>query len=197
MRTKPIAAALLALATGWAAGGAAAQDTAATTAATAATGTGIEVDPQAYDGLWYEIARTPVPFQRQCRGGATASYEVVDAREVAVVNRCDLPDGGVDRIEGTARPLNEGFNAFEVTFPGGPPPQGANYHVEAVGPIEAGAYRWAAVRGSDDETAWILARTPELDEDALAAARGALEEAGVDPSLLQPTDQPPDAYEPQ
>ncbi len=40
---------------------------------TASTGTGEAIEPEACAGLWYEIARTPAPFQDQCDGGVTAS----------------------------------------------------------------------------------------------------------------------------
>lgn len=157
--------------------------------------TGVDVDPEAYVGLWYEIARSPAPFQRMCDGGATALYEPIDAVTVRVVNRCDLGDGGVARIEGTARALNDGFNALEVDFPE-IPDAGVNYLVEALGPLEDGRYGWAAVR-SPEGYAWILARSPDLPEVERREAEAALAEAGFDTDLLRPTDQPPDAYDPR
>ena len=158
--------------------------------------TGVDVDPQAYQGLWYEIARTPAPFEAPCAGGVTALYEIADAETVRVLNRCDLPDGGVDSTEGTARVLNESFNALEVDFPEGPPEQEANYLIEAVGPIEDDQYGWAAVRGSGEDLGWILARSPQLAQGARQEAEQALEEAGIDPSRLRTTEQPPQNYDP-
>jgi apolipoprotein D and lipocalin family protein len=159
--------------------------------------TSVEVDPQAYEGVWYEIARTPAPFQQRCVGGVTAVYEIIDSATVRVLNRCDAPDGAVESTEGTARVLNEGFNALEVDFPGGPPQQGANYLIEAVGPIEGDQYSWAAVRSPDDDLGWILARTPELEQQARQQAEQALERAGLDPERLQTTEQPPQNYNPR
>jgi apolipoprotein D and lipocalin family protein len=172
--------------------------TAATSASAqeAVQDTSVEVDPQAYQGLWYEIARTPAPFQERCVGGVTAEYEIIDPETVRVLNRCDLPGGDVDSIEGTARVLNENFNALEVDFPGGPPQQGANYLIEAVGPIEGDQYSWAAVRSPDDDLGWILARTPELEQQARQEAEQALEQAGLNPERLQATEQPPQNYDP-
>jgi apolipoprotein D and lipocalin family protein len=157
--------------------------------------TGVEVDALAYAGLWYEIARSPAPFQEMCEGGATAFYESLEAGKLLVVNRCDLADGQVARIEGTAQALNERFNAFEVDFPQSPD-EGVNYLIEGLGPLEDGRYRWTAVR-SPDGYAWILARTPDLPEAERQAAEAALAEAGFDIGLLQPTDQPPDNYDPR
>jgi apolipoprotein D and lipocalin family protein len=159
--------------------------------------TGVEVDPQAYRGLWYEIARTPAPFQEDCAGGVTAVYEIIDPETVRVLNRCDLPDGYVDSTDGTARVLNDSFNALEVEFPGGPPQQGANYLIEAVGPVEGDQYSWAAVRSPDDDLGWILARTPELDQQARQEAEQALDQSGIDPERLKATEQPPQYYDPR
>jgi apolipoprotein D and lipocalin family protein len=171
--------------------------TAATSASAqeAVPDTGVEVDPQAYQGLWYEIARTPTPFQESCAGGVTAVYEIIDPETVHVLNRCDLLDGGVDSTEGTARVLNQSFNALEVEFPGVPPQQGANYLIEAVGPVEGGRYLWAAVRSPHDDLGWILARTPELEQQARQEAEQALEQSGLDPERLQMTEQPPQNYD--
>jgi apolipoprotein D and lipocalin family protein len=170
---------------------------AAPAAAQSAPDTGVEVDPQAYEGLWYEVARTPVPFQEQCAGGVTALYEIIDETSLRVVNRCDLGNGEVASIEGTAQVLNERFNALEVDFPATPSEPGVNYLIEAVGPIENGRYAWAAVRSPDDDHGWILARSSELDEDARREAEQALEAADLDITRLTPTDQPPQAYDPE
>jgi apolipoprotein D and lipocalin family protein len=162
----------------------------------AAPDTGVEIDPQAYEGLWYEIARTPAPFQDRCEGGVTAVYEIIDPETIRVLNRCDLPDGNVDSTEGTARALNESFNALEVDFPGGPPQQGANYLIQAVGPLEDGRYSWAAVHSPDGDLGWILARTPELEQQAHQEAEQALAQAGLDPERFQATEQPPRNFDP-
>ncbi len=166
-------------------------------AAQAAPDTGIKVDPQAYQGLWYEIARTPVPFQQQCAGGVTATYDIKSAESLRVLNRCDLADGEVASIEGTAQVLNESFNALEVDFPDTPSEPGVNYLIEAVGPIDNGRYAWAAVRSPDNGHGWILARTPQLGDGPQIEAQHALEAAGLDTSRLETTDQPPQNYNPE
>ena len=38
----------------------------------AGTVTQNEIEPQAYAGVWYEIASVPAPFQAMCEGGTTA-----------------------------------------------------------------------------------------------------------------------------
>ncbi|WP_230530582.1 lipocalin family protein [Microvirga roseola] len=99
-----------------------------------AAGSQTRVDPKAYAGLWYEVARTPTPFQEPCDGGVTASYEIVDPRTVRVLNRCDRPDGSVNRVEGTAKVVGDDFRRLKVDFPQTPDDGEANFVIEAVGP---------------------------------------------------------------
>lgn len=153
------------------------------------------VDPQAYAGLWFEIARTPAPFQAACDGGVTAFYEIAND-EIRVVNRCDLPDGTVQMVEGVAEPVDESFRELSVDFPASPETPGVDYRIEALGPMTEGQYEWAAV-SSPGEIGWILSRTPDIRDEALVLARRALEEAGVDARALLPTAQPPEHYDPQ
>jgi apolipoprotein D and lipocalin family protein len=156
-----------------------------------------QIDPQAYGGLWYEIERTPAPFQEQCEGGVTALYEQIDAQTLRVLNRCDLPGGAVSSVEGLAEEVGDDFRRFEVSFDGAPEGEEVNYVVEAVGPVEEGRYAWAAVSDGDGDIGWILAPRPELAQDMRREARAALEEAGVDPQRLSETRQPPRNYDPE
>ncbi len=164
---------------------------------TGSTGAGEAIDPQAYAGLWYEIARTPAPFQDRCDGGVTASYELNDDGTVGVTNRCDLPDGTVNSVEGTAEVVGDGFRRLNVDFPESPDEAGANYVVEAVGPIEDGRYAWAVVRGPGEGYGWILARSPDLSGEARDEAEAAMQESGLDTARLTDTPQPRQNYEPE
>ena len=157
-------------------------------------GSGVELQPDAYLGLWYEIARTPTPFQQQCEGGVTAFYEQTARDSVRVVNRCDLSDGGVSESEGLAEVASDDLTRFEVSFPSSPDDTG-EYVIEAVGPVEGDRHSWAAVTAGDGEFGWILAPSPELSDDERQQAEEALEAAGIDPAQLQDTEQPPSNYE--
>lgn len=165
-----------------------AQD-AGTTAAT-------EIDPQAYIGTWYEIARTPAPFQEMCAGGVTATYELVDDETVKVTNRCDGKDGQPQGITGEAEVVNSNFNTLDVEFSVGEESQGVNYVVAAAGDIEDGKYQWAAVQSPEGPIGWILAREPQIDAETRSQAEAALTEAGIDVSQLTDTAQPPQSYQP-
>ena len=54
-----------------------------------------------YQGTWYEIARMPLWFQRNCLR-SQATYGLLETGEVSVLNECDT-GGGKDSIRGSAR----------------------------------------------------------------------------------------------
>lgn len=163
----------------------------------AGTTTVAEINPQAYTGIWYEVARTPAPFQEQCDGGVTAAYELTSETVMQVVNRCDLANGEAQSVAGEAEVQNGNFNTFDVQLGEAPDDDGINYLVAAVGSVEGDSYSWAAVVSPDDNIGWILSRTPDLEPGDRSEAEAALEEAGVDVSQLSDTRQPPENYDPE
>lgn len=165
-------------------------------AAEDAPDTGVDVDLEAYGGLWYEIARTPAPYEQPCRGGVTATYEITGEDTLSVLNRCDTGDGMTMAIEGTATVLNASGNALHVDFAGTPSQEGANYVIEGVGTLIGNTYAWAVVNGGDGDTAWILARSPIVDDDTLGLARAVARDAGFDTDRFSMTPQPPESYDP-
>lgn len=156
----------------------------------------LQIDPQAYTGVWYEIASVPMPFQAMCTGGTTARYALIDAGTLSVLNRCDTADGKVAGVEGTAEVANGNLNTYSVTFPQSPAGQGVNYVIAAVGEAEGGSYPWAAVHSPKGGFAWILSRAPELGAADREKAEAALAAAGADVSKLADTAQPPANYDP-
>lgn len=61
------------------------------------------VDLARYAGRWYEVARLPNRFEKDCVGETTADYELLADGQIRVVNRCRLADSSVKRAEGRAR----------------------------------------------------------------------------------------------
>lgn len=155
-----------------------------------------EIDPQAYAGTWYEIARTPAPFQEECTGGVTATYELADAETVTVTNRCDVEGGKTATITGRAEVVGGNFNTFDVQFGEGGESPGVNYVVAAASDVENGKYQWAAVHSPEGPIGWILSRTPGIEAADREKAEAALTAAGVDIGQLSDTAQPPQSYEP-
>ena len=47
-----------------------------------------QVDLSRYCGTWYEIARLPNRFQRQCACSTSAEYSLLPNGRIRVVNRC-------------------------------------------------------------------------------------------------------------
>ncbi len=76
-----------------------------------------KVDLQRYVGLWYEIARIPNRFQKQCARGTTAQYSLRDDGKITVINQCFKGDGSLDNAEGVAKIVDRLSNAkLKVSF---------------------------------------------------------------------------------
>ena len=137
----------------------------------------VPVNLARYAGTWYEIERFPVRFQDGC-AATTATYALIDAQTVSVLNRCrdGSPDGPLREIAGTATVAGEG----RLTVRLGRIPFGAPYWVLWVAPDYS-----AAVVGVPQGTAgWILARSPAMPERQRAEARAVLAANGYDVTRL-------------
>lgn len=141
-----------------------------------------EVDLDRYKGTWYEIARFPMFFQRQCHGDVTARYELLADGCISVLNRCRTDDG-FDEAKGKACTVKGTGNAqLKVSFFW---PFRSNYWVIGLDPD----YRWAVVGNPKRDALWILSRTPQLPKDQLDQALHAAAEQGYDLGLLKYTPQ--------
>jgi apolipoprotein D and lipocalin family protein len=149
------------------------------------------VDLSRYAGRWYEIARYPNWFQRQCAGEVTAEYTLEPDGRIRVVNRCRTADGTMERAEGVAKKtpgapdsqLKVRFAPAVFSFI---PAVWADYWIIALAPD----YRYAVVGDRSRKYVWILSRTPRLEGSAYDEALAALEANGFDPNRLEPTKQP-------
>ena len=61
------------------------------------------VDLKRYQGTWYELARLPMFFQRNC-AQSEAHYSLKPDGNVAVLNRCRTAEGKWEEAKGTATP---------------------------------------------------------------------------------------------
>jgi len=144
------------------------------------------VDLDRYVGRWYEIARFPNRFQKDCSGPATADYALQANGRVQVTNRCPLADGKTDEALGEARRIGgPGSPKLEVRF--APawlswlPMVWGNYWVIDLDP----AYTLAAVSEPTREYLWVLARQPQVDAASWDALMVRLRAQGFDLSKLQ------------
>jgi apolipoprotein D and lipocalin family protein len=142
------------------------------------------VDLDRYVGDWFEIARFPNRFQRQCVGDVRASYARRADGRLDIVNQCRTDDGRI-QARGIARVADDRtFARLKVRFApawlGFLPMVWGDYWIIGL----AEDYSWAVVGSPDREYLWILARTPRLDEKSAAAARGIARANGFDVERL-------------
>lgn len=117
------------------------------------------VDLARYAGTWYEIARLPNRFQRDCASDTTATYTLRPDGKITVVNQCRTSEGRLKSAKGTARVASgrEPNTKLKVTFFW---PFSGNYWILDLDPD----YRWAVVGEPGRDYFWILSREPKLDE---------------------------------
>lgn len=133
------------------------------------------LDLDRYLGLWFEIARYPNRFERDCVA-VTAEYTRIDAERIGVRNSCRKGtfDGPLDVAEGTARV--EGPGRLSVNFVRFLPFIRGDYWVLDVTPD----YSVAVVGEPSGRFGWILARSPRISDAAWTRALAALERNGYD-----------------
>jgi lipocalin/uncharacterized protein YbjT (DUF2867 family)/ligand-binding SRPBCC domain-containing protein len=142
------------------------------------------VDLNRYAGEWFETARFANRFQRQCIGDVRASYTRRADGGIDVVNQCRTEEGRI-QASGLARVVDDRtFARLKVRF--APawlsfiPLVWGDYWIVGL----ADDYSWAVVGSPDREYLWILARTPRLDDQSAAAARGIARANGFDVERL-------------
>ncbi len=146
------------------------------------------VELERYLGRWYEIARYPNVFQRDCKGEVTATYDRRDDGAIVVDNACVRADGGTDRAVGAARVVDAATNAklevrFAPEFLSFLPFVWGDYWVIDLAPD----YSYAVVGEPSRKYLWILSREPRLDASTLQAIIARLPSAGYDPARLVQT----------
>lgn len=137
------------------------------------------VDLKRYAGKWFEIARLPARFQRDCASDVTATYTIRPDGKIAVVNKCRTADGRLQSATGVARPASaKGPNTkLKVTFFW---PFSGDYWIIDLDPD----YQWAAVGEPGRKYFWILGRTPEVDQRVVGGIIARAEQQGYDLSGL-------------
>ena len=138
------------------------------------------VDLKKYTGLWYEIAKIPNRFQKQCASNTAARYELNNDGTIKVVNSCRQADGETDSSEGLAKVVDTTTNSkLEVSFVSilGIHLFWGDYWIIGL----ADDYSYAVVGHPDRKYGWILSRTQMLPADKLQAAYDILKKNGYDP----------------
>ena len=128
-----------------------------------------KVDLQKYSGAWYEIARLPNKFQKDCAGDVTANYTLNADGTIQVVNRCrETGKSKLKEAEGLGRVAKEdnGSNSvLEVRFA----PAILSFLDSVWGDYRIIAlddkYQYAVVGSNDRKYLWILSRSQTLSDD--------------------------------
>jgi apolipoprotein D and lipocalin family protein len=144
------------------------------------------VDFERYAGRWYEVARLPNRFEKDCAGDVTATYTPRSDGRLDVLNQCREEGGKLKQAKGVARVASrQGPNSkLEVCFAPGwlsfLPFVWGDYQLIELAPD----YSHAVVGDPGREYLWILARTPQLDESTVDALAARAAEQGFDVSRL-------------
>jgi len=144
------------------------------------------LDVPRYMGTWFEIAKYPNRFQKQCVRNTSAEYSLKKDGTVKVLNRCQLASGDMDEAEGLVRQLGGPKSPkLEVRF--APawlswlPMVWGKYWVIDLDPT----YQLVAVSEPSREYLWVLARTQQVDKAKYDALLQRLKAKGFDLNKLE------------
>jgi apolipoprotein D and lipocalin family protein len=144
-----------------------------------------KVDLKRYSGTWYELARLPMFFQRNC-AQSEAHYQLKPDGNVAVLNRCRTAEGKWEEANGTASPQVAGKtdklwvefdNWFSRLLPG---VAKGDYWVLYIGD----GYKTALVGNPDRKYLWLLSRTPTVSEHTREELLAKAQQQGYDTTRL-------------
>jgi apolipoprotein D and lipocalin family protein len=143
------------------------------------------VDLKRYQGTWYELARLPMFFQRNC-AQSEAHYVLKNDGNVGVTNRCRTLDGKWEQVIGTASPQVAGKtdklwvvfgNWFSNLFPG---LAKGDYWVLY---LDDG-YKTALVGNPNRKYLWVLSRTANVSDATKEDLLGKARQQGYDTTKL-------------
>lgn len=148
------------------------------------------VDLSRYAGKWYEIARLPNKFQKDCLADVTATYSLAGEGRLKVVNECRKKKG-IDRAEGEARiTTKDGANSklkvrFAPSWLKWLPFVWGDYWIIELAPD----YSHSVVGTPDRKYLWILSRAAEMEAGTYQRLIEKAAAEGFDVSKLMKTSQ--------
>ncbi|QGU03414.1 lipocalin family protein [Corynebacterium comes] len=137
------------------------------------------VDPEKYQGTWYQVAAVPQPYTLQCTNDTTAQYKLNEEKTaLSVINSCGSQISSNSVINGTATIRDTDTNAsLRVNFPGVPfqDEQGpVNYRVTYL----ASDYSLAIVGDPQRRSGFVLSRTQDLSPQQWSLVKTTVAERG-------------------
>ncbi|AZC15828.1 MULTISPECIES: lipocalin family protein [Pseudomonas] len=147
--------------------------------------TASHVELKRYQGTWYELARLPMYFQRNC-AQSEARYTLLPDATMAVLNRCLTPEWKWEEARGTATPQVPGqTDKLWVRFD--------NWFTRLLPGVAKGEY-WVLYVSDDYKTAivgnpnrrylWLLSRTKEVNETVREELLSKARQQGYDTTRL-------------
>jgi len=141
----------------------------------------VQVDLQRYQGTWYELARLPMFFQRNCVQ-SEAHYALREDGRIDVTNRCRKDDGQWSEVHGVAEAQQPGrTDKLWVRFD--------NWFSRLLPDLAKGEYwvlyhdddyRVALVGHPDRDYLWLLSRTPTVSTEVRERLLGIARQQGYD-----------------
>ena len=127
-----------------------------------------DVDLTRYAGTWYEQARLPNRFQKDCAGDVQAHYSIRPDSTISVTNQCRVQDGSTQVAQGEGR-LSKSSAApdpakLEVRFA----PRWTSWLPMVWGDYWIiklqGDYEYSLVGTPDRKYLWVLSRDKRTDQ---------------------------------
>ncbi len=141
------------------------------------------VDLARYVGKWYEIARYPTRFEKDCASDVTATYSLLSDGKIEVLNACREADGKMKTSKGKATVIDTETNSkLKVTFFW---PFYGKYWIIDLAPD----YSYAVVGEPGRDYLWILSRTPQMKAETYERILKRVKELGYEPAKLIHTKQ--------
>jgi apolipoprotein D and lipocalin family protein len=142
------------------------------------------VDWNRYQGKWFEIARFPNRFEKECVSDVTADYSLKPGTVVEVLNTCRKANGDLKKSVGVSKSLDKDPTTPRLRLSFLWPFYGDYWILELDSDNS-----WALVGEPDREYLWILSRKPTLDESIYRKLVASAKAKGFDASKLVPTKQ--------
>lgn len=143
------------------------------------------VEPQAYQGVWHEIALIPYFFEKSCRRNALVRYTLLPAESenqpvFEDYFQCTTENGSLKSFTGRAKVVSPSSNSIlSATFLkifGWRYWFGKNYWIIGLDP----QYQYAVVGQPNMDHGWVFSREPELNETQWQSVISILKNAGFD-----------------
>ena len=149
-----------------------------------------KVDLNRYAGKWYEIAKYPNRFQKQCVGDTTAVYTLKDDGRIEVLNACRTKDGTFTSAVGEGKIGDKQTNSklkvrFAPGFVSWLPFVWADYWILDLGHD----YEYVMIGEPSRNYFWILSRTPEMNDVKYRELLDKAKAIGFDPAKVEKTKQ--------